>query len=114
MAMFASLSPLAVVFGLLARAVELQRALRSGRVGTLEDPVLPGREAREDLGLHRLGAGEAQVGFHADQPVGREAGALLDRETDLVLPVDVVGREGDEAELVGGLGVDRLAETVLE
>src|SRR5579883_3614081 len=93
--------PLAVVLGLLAGAVEFQRALRSGGVGPLEYPVLPGREAGEDLGLHRLGAGEAQVRLHADQPVGREAGALLDREAHLVLPVDVVGGEGDQAELVG-------------
>src|SRR5471030_2188882 len=102
MAMMVLLSPFPVVLGLLARTVELQRALRSGRVGTLEDPILPGRDAGEDLGLHSLGAGEAQVGFHADKSVGREARALLDREPYLVLPVDIVGGEGDEALLVGG------------
>src|SRR5438067_2001658 len=40
-------------------AVERQRALLADGVGPLEDPVLPGGEAAEDLGLHRLRAGEA-------------------------------------------------------
>src|SRR6186997_3313890 len=75
-----ALGPLAVVPGLLARAVELQRALRAGGVGPLEDPVLPGRQAGKDFRLHGLRPGEAQVGLHADQAVGREAGAFLDAE----------------------------------
>src|SRR5438128_11051903 len=103
MAIGASLRPLAVVFALLARAVEFQRALETGGVGPLEDPVLPGRKSREDLGLHRFGPGEAQIRLQADQAVGREAGALLEDEPYLVVPVDVVGREGDEAQFVGGL-----------
>src|SRR5438445_467764 len=36
-----------------------QGAFGADGVGTLEDPVLPGRETGEDLGLHRLGPGEA-------------------------------------------------------
>ncbi len=49
--------------------------------------------------LHRLGAAEAQVRLHAGQRVGRQARALLERDADLVVPVEVVGRDGDEAEL---------------
>ena len=54
-------------------AVGRERALLADGVGTLEDPVLPGGEAAEDLRLHRFGAGEAQVGLHAGERVGREA-----------------------------------------
>ena len=38
----------------------------------LEDPVLPGGQPAEDLRLHRLGAGEAQVRLHAGERVGRQ------------------------------------------
>ncbi len=76
-----------------AGAVAAQGALGPDGVGALEDPVLPRREPGEDLGLHRLRAREAQVGLHAGEGVGREAGALLEGEAHLVVPVDVVGRE---------------------
>src|SRR4051812_38603056 len=92
--------PLPVVVGTLSGAVPAQRTVRSGGVGTLEDPVLPGGEAAEDLRLAGLRSGEAEVGLHAGEGVGREAGPLLDGEADLVLPVDVVRRRGDEPELL--------------
>src|SRR6187431_2785221 len=44
-----------------AAAVQFQGALLADRVRALEDPVLPGGQPSEDLGLHRLGAGEAQI-----------------------------------------------------
>src|SRR4249919_4043814 len=92
-----------------AAAVQFQGALLADRVRALEDPVLPGGQPSEDLGLHRLGAAEPQVRLHAGERVGGEARALLEEDADLVLPVDVVEREGDEAELFRRLGIERLA-----
>ena len=49
----------------------------------------------------------------ASMPVsasGDMRGALLERDADLVVPVDVVGRGGDEAERERGVGVERLAD----
>src|SRR4051812_18202379 len=57
---------------LLAGAVAAQRAVFAYRVGTLEDPVLPRGEAREDLGFHGLGPDETQIRFHAGEAVGRK------------------------------------------
>src|SRR6266849_7905103 len=73
---------------LLAGAVTLERALLADRVRALEDPVLPGGEAGEDLRLHGLRPAEAQIGFEPGQSVGRETCALLQEQADLVLPVD--------------------------
>src|SRR5947209_1341093 len=83
---------------LLAGAVAAQRAVFADRVGALEDPVLPRREAREDFRFHGLWPDEAQIRFHAGEAVGREGRALLQEHPHLVVPVDVVEREGDEAE----------------
>src|SRR2546426_10271331 len=58
-------NPLPIELRLAAGPEELQRAALADRVGPAEDPVLPGRESAEDFGLHRLGADEAQAGFHA-------------------------------------------------
>src|ERR1700732_522334 len=54
-------NPFPIELRLAARPEELERAVLADRVGPVEDPVLPGREAAEDLGLDRLGAGEAQA-----------------------------------------------------
>src|ERR1700742_4879198 len=51
-----------------AAAVALERTLGAGGIGSLEDPVLPGREAAEDLGLHRFGTCEPEVRLHAGKP----------------------------------------------
>ena len=75
------------------RAEAPQGTLGAHGVGPLEDPVLPGGQPAEDLGLHGLGPGEAEVGLHAREGVRREAGALLEREPHLVVPVDLVRRE---------------------
>src|SRR4030088_2146078 len=98
---------------LLAGAVAPQRAVLADRVGALKNPVLPRRQAREDFRFHGLRSNEAQIGFHAGQAVGREAGALLEKHPDLVVPVDIVEREGDEAERFGLLRIERLANAVL-
>src|ERR1700674_801173 len=79
-----------------AGAVALERAFGAGRVGSLEDPGLPGRETAEDLRLHGLRAGEAQVRLDAGEAVGREGRALLEKDAHLVGPVDVVERRRDE------------------
>src|SRR5450756_1840216 len=94
---------------LLAGAVAAQRAVLADRVGALEYPVLPCRQAGEDFRFHGLGSDEAQVRFHAGEAVGREAATLLEEHPDLVVPVDVVEREGDEAERLGLRGIERLA-----
>src|SRR5215203_1952896 len=93
-----------------AAAVELERALAADRVGALEDPVLPGAEAAENLGLHRLRPGEAQICFHAGQRVRRETRALLEHDPQLVVPVIGFDDCRDEAELVCLLGLQRRAD----
>src|SRR5258708_22786439 len=110
---YSPLHPRHIELRLLAGAVALERAVLADRVGALKDPVLPRRQAREDFRFHGLGPDEAQIGFHAGEAVGREAGALLEEHPDLVLPVDVVEREGDEAELLGLLGIESLADPLL-
>ena len=61
---------LPVEFRLVPRAEDLERALFTGGVGPVEDPVLPGGEAREDFGVQRFGAGEAEARLHAGQCIG--------------------------------------------
>src|SRR5271167_4870645 len=90
------LNPRHIELRLLAGAVAAQRAVFADRVGALKDPVLPRRQAREDFRFHGLGTDEAQIGFHAGEAVGREAGALLEEHPDLVIPVDIVERKGHE------------------
>src|SRR5262249_59302380 len=80
----------------------------------LEDPILPGREAREDLALERLRPAEPERGFHAGQRVRREGRALFDREPYFVIPVDVVGREGDKSSVGRLLCSEILADSPLE
>src|SRR5260370_39698161 len=80
---------------LLAGAVAAQRAVFADGVGALENPVLPRRQARQDFRFHGLGTDEAQIGFHASETVGRERGALLEEHPHLVVPIDIVEREGD-------------------
>src|SRR5262249_19558921 len=89
--------------------VERERASLSARVRPREYPVLPCREPAEDLGLERLRTNEAEVRLQAGQRVGAHRRALLDRQAPLLPPVEVVGREGDEAGLVGRRGVERAA-----
>src|SRR5439155_1686938 len=98
----------------LARAVDLERALRADSVRALEDPVLPRREAAEDLALERLGPAEPNRRLHTGERVGRERRALLERDADLVVPVDVVRCERDEPGLRRGGGVQIFAETRAE
>src|SRR6201996_122790 len=105
-----SLHPCHIEFRLLAASITAQRALLADRVRALKNPVLPRGQARKDFGLHRLRTDEAQIGFHAGEAVRREAGALLHEDADLVVPVDVVEREGDEAEFLGLLSVEWAAD----
>src|SRR5690606_15914388 len=82
--------PRPVEAGAFGLSVQGQGAALAGGVGAGEDPVLPGGQPAEDLGLQGLGAGEAQRGLHAGQRVGRERGALLAGDAQLVLEVDLV------------------------
>src|SRR4029077_1738399 len=95
---------------LLAGAVALERAFLADGIGTLEDPVLPGGQAREDFRFHGLGTAEAQIGFEPGEAVSRKARALLQEHADLVLPVDIVECEGDESEILCCLGFEHLAD----
>src|SRR5437867_6822128 len=88
--------PFPIESRLVAGAEHLQRAGFAHRVRANENPVLPRGKAAEDACFHRLDDAEAKVGFHAGQRVGREAGALLERDADLVVPVELVGRGSDE------------------
>src|SRR5260370_33306609 len=74
----------------LSGAVALERALLPDGVRALENPVLPGGEAREDFRFHRFGAAEAQIGFEPGERIGRKARPLLQKHADLILPVDVM------------------------
>src|SRR5947208_1316506 len=103
-------NPRHIELRLLAGAVAAQRALLSNRIGALEDPVLPGGEAGKDFRFHGLRTGEAQIRLHAGEAVGRKGSALLEEHAHLVVPVDVVEREGDEAEFLRCLGIDGLAD----
>src|SRR5262249_53609579 len=60
----------AIEVAALTGAVYLKGSLGAHRVRALEDPVLPRREAAEDLALERLRPSETQRGFHARQGVG--------------------------------------------
>src|SRR3954465_12123564 len=85
-----------VELGLGSRTVDLKSALLTDGVRAVEDPVLPRGESPEDARQHSLGPGEAQARLHRGERIRREARALLDRETDLVFPVDVVRGPGNE------------------
>src|SRR5262249_32886465 len=91
--------------GFLAASVAPQGALLADRVGALENPVRPRGQARKEFRFQGLGADEAQIGFHAGQTVGRERRTLLEEDADLVVPVDIVEREGDEAKLLRLFGI---------
>src|SRR5947209_11463828 len=97
-----------------AAAVALQRALLTGRVRTRKNPVLPSRKPAEYLGRDSLGAGEAQIRLHPGQRVRRQARALLESEADFVVPVELVGREGDQTVFERGVAVERLGGQVLQ
>src|SRR3979411_2050866 len=95
------LHPLVVENGFLTGAVATQGTFFTRGVGPYEDPVLPGGEPAEDLGLTRLGADEPVIGCHPGERVRAERGPPLDDDADLVLPIEVVRRVGDQPEIVG-------------
>src|SRR5450631_3415763 len=101
--------PLEVVVALATRPEPAQCTVRTGGVGPDEDPVLPGRESAEDLGLHGLGADEPVVGLHAGQRVRRQGGSLLQDDAQLVLEVDVIEGHRDQTELGYGQSIELFA-----
>src|SRR6478609_1325399 len=98
---FSFSNPFPVEFRFGAGPVDLERSLLADRVRPLEDPVLPRRQTPEDARRHGFRAAEAQARFHAGEGVRAEARALLDGDAQLVLPVDVVWRRGDETFVLG-------------
>src|SRR5689334_17184337 len=95
--------------GLVPGTVTLERALFPDRVWPLEYPVLPCGQSGKNLGFHGFRAGKAEVGLHSGERVRREARPLLQKQPDLVIPIDVVERESDEPKLLRLLGIDRLS-----
>src|SRR5690606_31382723 len=93
----------------LGPAVHREGALGTHGIGALEDPVLPSGEPREDLALHGFRTREAHGGFHPREWVRGQARSLLDRNAYVVLPVDLVGCNRDQAEGVGLAGCQGLA-----
>src|SRR2546422_8981575 len=85
--------------GLLARPEHLEGSVLADRVRPAEDPVLPGGEPAENTRRHALAAAEAQILFEARQRIGRERGALLDGDAQLVVPVDLIRGPSDEPQL---------------
>src|SRR5262245_10969453 len=82
-------------------AVGLQRALLAHRVRPLKNPILPRREAAEDLRLERFGTRKTQVRFEAGERVRRQRGARLDGQAHFIVPVNLVGRERHQPRLLG-------------
>src|ERR1700753_1522940 len=97
----AMLSSLVVELRLRRLAVVCQRTVRADGVGALENPVLPGGQTPVDFRVGRLRPGETQRSFHARERVWRERRAFLDGDANLVVPVEVVRREGYESGLFG-------------
>src|SRR5580692_13211129 len=91
----------AVEHARLPGAVTAEGALGTGRVRPGEHPVLPGGQTAEDLGLGCFLAGEPQVRLHPGERVRAERGALLAGDADLVVPVQLVRGERDQAEVKG-------------
>src|SRR6266436_2581320 len=100
--------PLRVENRLDAAAVPFESALDTGRIGPLENPVLPCAETAEDFRFHRLRSGEPEVCFHAGQRIGRKARSLLEKDAHLVCPIDSVECRGDEPEPLAFVRIQRL------
>ena len=79
-------------------AEQLERAVFAHGIGANENPVLPGRETSEDFRLQGLAPANRRFASRPVNASGDSAGALLDRESNLVFPVEFVGRGRDEPE----------------
>src|SRR5882724_11258070 len=99
-----------VEFGFAAGSEDFQCAVFADGIGAIENPVLPGGQASEDARFHGLGAGEAEVGFHAGQRIGRQVGAFLDRDAHFLIPVDVVRGERHQAQFERGVRTDSVSD----
>src|SRR6516162_4548641 len=95
---------------LLAGAVALERTFIADGIRVLKDPVLPGGEPGKNLRFHGLRPAKAQIGLEAGESVRRKARTLFQKYADLVFPVDLVERGGDETERGCTLGIEHLAE----
>src|SRR5262245_11823010 len=93
------------------RAEYLEGPVLADRIGADEDPVLPCRQATEDARGHGLARSPAQARFHSGQCIRRETRALLQRNTDFAVPVECIGRRGDEAQGAGISGTQCTANS---
>ena len=99
------LNAIAIEFSLAAGTKDLQGAGLAHRIGPDENPVLPGGQAAEDPRLQRLARTKTQIRLHAGQGIGRQCAALLECKANLIVPVERIGRRGNESEAEGILGV---------
>ena len=58
------------------------------------------------------GPGNRRLASMPTRASGRKARPLLDRDPHLVLPVDVIGGEGDDAKRLGGLRVEGASDRI--
>src|SRR5690349_16789619 len=105
-----ALYPVPVELRLRAASVYLERAMLADRVGSAEDPVLPRAQPAVYARFHALLAGKAEIRFHAGERIGREARALLERDAHLVVPIELVRREGDQAQGRGRRSIEILPD----
>src|SRR5471030_1679936 len=95
---------------LAALAINLKGALLAHRVRAVEDPVLPGRQTPEDAGLHCLDAVEAQIRLKPRERIRRHGRAFFNSNPDLVGPVDIVRRGGDQSKTLRFDWLDPLSD----
>src|SRR3982074_2925056 len=84
------LDALPIKGGGIALAVNLERPFLADRIGTNENPVLPGRQTSEHTSFHRFIDAKTQICFHAGQRIGREPSPLFGGEPYFVVPIDIV------------------------
>src|SRR5215831_12462620 len=101
-----SLRAFPVELGPTRLSVHFQRPLLADGIRPLKDPVLPRRQPAEDFGLHGFGPREPQVRFESRHGVRRKGRPRLDGDAHLVVPVDLVGGEGDQASRLGLSGIE--------
>src|SRR6266508_3436296 len=74
-------------------AVDLQRALFADGIRPDEDPVLPGGQPAKDFRKQSLGTTETETRFHSGERIRRETRTLLDCHSELIFPIEFIGRE---------------------
>src|SRR5262249_47052084 len=76
------------------------------RVGALKDPILPCGQSSEDFRLGRFLSRKTQRSLHTGQSVRRKGSALFNRDSDLIVPVQLIQRESYQTGLVSRFRVE--------